>query len=89
MFPLVAGKSAEIRTKSGTRICERKIEREKERETNAEYNFRDWPSDTLIRNTNTDVWITCITHIIYGALVLQSDFTWFNCNLNGAFISKV
>lgn len=75
MFPLVAGKSPEIRTKSGARICERKIGREKEREMNVAYNFRDWSSDTLIRNTNTDMWITCITHIIYGALVFQSDST--------------
>lgn len=49
----------------------KKKERKRERETNAEYDFSDWPFDTLIRDTNTDVWITCITHGIYGTLVLQ------------------
>lgn len=76
MLLLVAGKSPEIRdAKLGTRICEREKERKKEKGTNAEYDFPDWLSDTLIRDTNTDVWITCITHGIYGALVLQSDST--------------
>ena len=34
-----------------------------------EYNFRDWPTDTLNRDNNTDVWITYTSHIIYGTFV--------------------
>lgn len=53
-------------------------EREKEKTEGRErrwYNFRDYSTDILIRDTNIDVRITYILHRIYGVFVLQSDFT--------------
>jgi len=54
---------------------EKKNEWKKKRETNAEYDFCNWPSDILIRDTNIDVYdtqITCITHKIYRVLQSKS-----------------